>query len=890
MIGSEKNKYALKTVYDELIEEGYIDKGVFLAYMNLVFVSRSNALRRTSDISMAFKKRKLLDTHAVTRRDHQEQASQIAYIMASRLGLNEIVASCGMMIHDIGHYFYGHEGEDVLDTIGEIENSGFSHHTSNGVDTAETEGIRDKIVEAAIIACKDKEKRSYIKHSPKIMERLQQDSWAFLEPVVGHDGEATKEDSGYNGDESGLLRFNSMEETVKYFTRQANSYNNYKAKVTTLESVLAKPVDVIAYLKSDIENSFRNDVVNHLSDNYLEQTGALLFEDDDKVYSSEERIKLAKDYLRELKVKKLLENPIDENDVNKINLANKALEIEKIAVKKMNELDIPLEVLVEAIRKKNINGKHDKNNKIRIRSFIKNIKMRKKINTLYKTIDSEIEKYAIERGNDEIDKSKIKSETALLNHFTNKLLVTRNVVVEEIGEKIQEALIDDYCENTRKKFEEVEAKAKEEEERTGKKPSEEWMKIQMMRAMSFSDKVQEVIYGDNGLKKLNYEEYVQNAKKEFQTKSVPSAAYKAIKDSSDALIKTGIINNKFNDSFIINNYVKDTHVRQTIELNLMRRNYMDSNSKKSQDELEAEYRDKIGINEFKPIKGYKVFADKIRYFEKSKNIRTLGTIAMSRNSLFRNMYEHVQRREKTFGTVCEDVYYAIPNTIRTMVDKALDKDYKPGQSLAKEEYKRVMEIKKDLKKLFKENNGELSEEVIQKYIDDKTFYERTVNFDKNVANWFAIKYIGGFTDQGIEILLLNTGYLSRAKLNMQNKKTKEASETVAKLLKKYNTNNEEEEVEDKRKQRKPIIIPAMPPIFHHRRAALLRKARDPERMRKDIEILKEHLEKSARKAQEREEKEKAKQEFRDNLEEKYKNIMKPNPEDKNKLSEFEGRE
>ena len=334
MIGSEKNKYALKTVYDELIEKGYIKKGVFLAYMNLVFVSRTNVLKKSSGIGMASKKRKLLDTHTVTRRDHQEQTAQIAYIIASRLGLNEIVASGGMMIHDIGHYFYGHEGETELNTSGIILNSGFSHHNSNGVDTAETEGIRDKIVEAALVACSDREKRKEIENDPELMRRLREDSWAFLEPVVGHDGEATKEDSGYNGKQN-HLQFSSMEEIVRYYTRQANSYNKYKADVTTLESALAKPADVIAYLKSDVENSFRNDIVNHLSDNYLEQVAALLFEDDNIRYSREERIKRAKEYLINLKVIKLLENPIDEKDVNKRELANKALEIEKITVKKM---------------------------------------------------------------------------------------------------------------------------------------------------------------------------------------------------------------------------------------------------------------------------------------------------------------------------------------------------------------------------------------------------------------------------------------------------------------------------------------------------------------------------------------------------------------------------
>ena len=762
MSEAKRNKYALKTVYDELIENGYIDEKIFLKYIELVYL-RTKVLTKKSENGMADYKN-VLDSHLITRRDHMEQAAWIANIITHRLNLNEIFAEGGMLGHDIGHAPYSHEGEVFLNLAGILLNAGYYHHNAKGVDDALTEDFIDKFVEAGLKSISDKEKRKEIADNPEIIKTMKDDAWYFLEFIVGHDGEATRKDSGHSGD---IISHRSIKEAVLYNTRKANSYNNYKAQVSTLEAVVAKASDVIAYLKTDVENSFRKKIVTKFSDNYLEQAGALLFEDDEKRLSRDERIKLAKEYLKKLKIKRLSEKPTDFSDVNKRRLIDEAIQIQDTVSQNLADSGI-FETNIE-------NSKRAKNKKNEL-------------------INNEIAKYLKLREEQGISQDEIYSESIRLKHYINKFDENniRKVVVEEFAENLQQALLDDYCENTKKAFERIKKEAEEEELQTGKKPDDDVIKAKMMSSMNFSDRVQEIIYGEKGQKMLNYIEYVQYSKKEFQTKAVPKAAFKAIKDFSKSLIKTGIIKSKFNNPGVLA-YIKDEEVKDAIYLNTNFKHGMKRVNTGKQNEKESQYRSKIGINEFRKISGYRKFVNKVRYVEKGKKLKTLGTIIATRNEISRWIYESVQRREETFALFCEDVYYAIPNTVKDIVDKALDKNYKPGKCLKEEEIQKVKEIKKELKEIFKKNNGNLSEEDIKKYIRDKVNYERTINFDQNVANALVIKYIGGFTDKGIEALLLNTGYLSKIKLNMQDKPTKEASESVKRVLQVngYSENNEE---------------------------------------------------------------------------------------------------
>ena len=251
--------------------------------------------------------------------------------MAERLGLNSMIAIYGMRAHDCGHPFSSHEGEEVLKEIGILLNAGFFHHNAKGIDVVLSENIIGKFVEATLNSITNKERREEIRNNPDIMKQLEDDAWYFLEFIVGHDGEATKDNATNKGH---TKKFNSIKESVLYYTSRSNREDNYKAEVSTLEAVLAKPADVIAYLKTDVENSFRKGILNSFSDDYLERVGELLFEDDKTKLTREERIRRTKKYIREIEKSKLRETYKDVFSEEGQETLNAAISI----IEKLNEM------------------------------------------------------------------------------------------------------------------------------------------------------------------------------------------------------------------------------------------------------------------------------------------------------------------------------------------------------------------------------------------------------------------------------------------------------------------------------------------------------------------------------------------------------------------------
>lgn len=219
---------------------------------------------------------------------------------------------------------------------------------------------------------------------------------------------------------------------------------------------------------------------------------------------------------------------------------------------------------------------------------------------------------------------------------------------------------------------------------------------------------------------------------------------------------------KFSDATVLS-FIKDENVKKSMKMG------------KQNDKKFIRYKQEIGINEFRNIRAFRRFAHKVKYTGRKK--------ALNRNEVFKSIYAYTQRQGERFAITCEDVYYAIPHTVRNLVRKAVDSRYSPRQYLGDEEQKRVNQIRAELRDRFGENNGiAITAENLQAYIDEKIEYERTVNFASNVANEIAIKYIGGFGNASIKTLLINMGYLSRHKYKKQNRPSKGINESVRKLI------------------------------------------------------------------------------------------------------------
>lgn len=640
-----------------------------------------------------------------------KQAASIALDIAERLGLNETVVYIGMLMHDAGHSFGSHEGEETLKEIGKLLNAGYYHHNAKGVDIVLSEDIIGKFVDAIPGS----------KENMELRKKLEEEAWYFLDIIVGHDGEATEKDiEKYHKDDK---EYASIKEAVLDKVSNANRKDIYKCRVETLEGNIAKPADVIAYLKSDMLAAFRKNYITKFSDEYLKRFSELLFEKNGEKLSDSQKIEKANNYIRKIQIDKLRET---KNDVYN--------EESKEILTAVNEI-------LEKLKDENID----------VFTYKESMKTEKKVRLI---VDEYVTRYKSKKYYNE-DNNFVEAEAHKIIDCVQKCLKMRNSVVEELMTKVQDELKEDYCENTKKKMEEINKR---------EDLSYEEKKKMIARNMNFSPRVLKIMYGPQGLKNLNYKEYVQYTKKKYQTNALPEATYKAVQFFSKQIVNVGLIRDKFYDRSILAK-ISDEKVKEAMKLE-----YVDE---KKYDKA----KEKVGINELKPIKRPLIYNIRRKFTSK------FPTRKMYRNKYFKEFYAFTQRQGERFARTCEDVYYAIPNTVRDLVKKAVSSEYEPNQYLKNFEKEKVFETRKELQDRFGEYGGvAITSENLEKFIEEKIEKERTTNFPYNVATEIAIKQLGGMNGKRIKQVLTKMGFVSKIKFNMQDKNNKETNTSVARLI------------------------------------------------------------------------------------------------------------
>lgn len=675
-----RNPYAQKTAFDENIQDSNQLIKVMFSLLN-TYDSRTKAIKRQKGKGMADAIQDF-DTHIVDRETHMKQTANLAAIMAARLGLNVIIPTLGMYGHDIGHFVYSHEGEVILSTIGVLLKVGYFNHPAKGIEVMNSENFIDKLVDAFIYSIDDPLKREQIRNDDAYMKRLKSDAWYILDVIVSHDGEATSKEIKQQLEEKRDSVKQSPKDAVREKTSKSNSFNLSKNAPETLEAALAKPADVISYLKTDLENAFRKEIMDDFNDDFLECVGALLFEKEGVEKTQEEKIKETKEHIKKVKKDCLRETKEDVYNVYNEEIlkevSNTIQELDEYGIKEYSP-----------------------------ESNLKEAKIAEKIINKHKN------KY-IGKISNNASLDDIASEKHKFTDFVHKMLKVRNTAVEILSEEVKQALIDDYCKNTNEQFEKIinDATIKDEDK-----------KLEMMKVMDFSPKVSKIV---QKLKKINYRDYVQHAKKEYQTNVMPKEMYKAIKACSNALVRTGVIRDKCYDKGIID-LIKDEKVKEAMKYAGTYKRIANYDGKKEFNKKEKKikkFKRKIGINEF----NYNEVNGKRAYLKRKS--------LTARNLLYKDIYANTQRMGERFAIVCEDVYNAIPNTIRELVGKALSSSYKENHYLPKEEKREINKIKNEIIK-----RG-VTPDSLEEYINYKINYERTVNFAQNIANALAIKYIG----------------------------------------------------------------------------------------------------------------------------------------------------
>lgn len=737
-------------------------------------IDESKFMRRAETKPMSTPKA-ASESHVTSRATHSKIASNIAKRLADGLDLNGEYIYAGMLMHDAGHPFSAHEGEEIFNKFGKRKNCGFFHHNAKGVEVIRAEGIRDKAIS----------KIPNINENPELREQLETEFDYFLDVIISHDGEATRGER--NRKET---QYPSMHDAVKDKLKRANSFNDYKFVAQTPEGKLAKMADVIAYLATDIQDGFRIGIIEDFDDDYLALLGEVLTTG----YSTREGyITCAKNKIKEVKESKLRElksemkKPENEAILANANEIIKRAEQQGVNVTSMRDEELQK---IDAIMEQKIQEIKDKS-----------------------------------EGMSEEEKQFMYADIEKLKEFVGKMLSVNSSVVQEITSRMQEYFINDIVTETRAKTEEKEKTILELREKLALNPGDKELRKQLEDEEKdtpvnpkFSYKAEKLF--DN-IKNLNYKKIVQYTKWDYQIEQQPEAAKELVTIAAKALKETGAIRNKFYDRAI----------RREVESEALQ--YM---RVKTVDESQYEKnKEKYGIRAIKraktPENGEKYTAKGKQASENRKhqlcrevynNVQKEGdNFAVKFNNVFAAIPKTVEM------VVDEAISYDEPftrrvnatrNIIKAEYDGKIEKLDDPdkqerlalllvGRGICKpnqtaDTIKQAMRSYGYLERYEEEENRKNQSKLLEQYgtIEevkkhrDEIIQERIEqarnNMEEKMAYQLAIDYISGMTDRSFNDLAIRTGYMSYDDLDTKRGTTRSSS--VVDLIAKNNKENGEE--------------------------------------------------------------------------------------------------
>jgi len=294
-------------------------------------IEQSKLMKRAKDKPM-FATGHEQEPHKTTRLEHSKMTANIAKRIAKPLNLNDIYIEIAMLLHDAGHPFDAHEGEEMFNGEAIINNCQYYHHNAEGLYVIEVE----KIFRNAINRIPD------IKNMPDVEKQLIAEIPYFLDVVISHDGEASPSEMYRKPEE-----YPDMQTAVDTKLKLATSKNGqYKFTAQTPEGQIAKFADVIAYLATDIEDRFKSGIHEEFPREYLILLGEIFA--DSYIEDDEKKITIAKNRIEALE-KEYITQRVYDTEQNQ-NIIKKA---EKIAEEIINTgIDINDEEIVdEAIDK-----------------------------------------------------------------------------------------------------------------------------------------------------------------------------------------------------------------------------------------------------------------------------------------------------------------------------------------------------------------------------------------------------------------------------------------------------------------------------------------------------------------------------------------------------------
>lgn len=375
-------------------------------YMNyLIFeIRQSKFMKRAKDKPM-FAASHEQEPHRTTRLEHQEMTAHIAKKIAKALNLNHEFIEAAMLMHDAGHPFSAHDGEEMFNGEAIINNTQYFHHNAEGVKVIKAEHICEKAI-ARI---------PNIESMPELKQELIDEFPYFLDVVISHDGEATPSEMYKKPEEYPDIK-TAVDEKLKMATSNSG---NYKFTAQTPEGQIAKFADVIAYLATDIQDRFRSGIHDDFPREYLVLLGEILA-DSYITGGDEEKIQIARNKIEAIE-KSYIEQTVYSTEENKA-LIEKS---EKIAQKILNENKdtiLNIEQSSQSTDEEDLKEETNINNE--------------------KIIEAAVEE-ALK------DETNIKYyESVKLKKLVANIIHARSEVIKTITNKMQEYFIDDLIKNS----------------------------------------------------------------------------------------------------------------------------------------------------------------------------------------------------------------------------------------------------------------------------------------------------------------------------------------------------------------------------------------------------------------------------------------------------------
>ena len=700
-------------------------------------INGSKFMKRAENKPMSTPKT-ALESHISTRSIHLRESADVAKRLAKGLGLNADFIYASMLMHDAGHPFSAHEGEEIFSQLGELDNTQYFHHNAKGVEVIISEDICGKAIS----------KIPNIENNPELRKQLEEEFYYFLDCVISHDGEANKADMMKKE-----MKFDTIKDAVEYKRKSANSANVYKFIAQTTEGKIAKFADVIAYLSSDMQDGFRLGILKGFNDQYLELFGEMFATD--YPVTSKEKIDCGRRIIEQIKMQNLRE----------------ARETKDFLGEQSKDVQIALTNILENIKAKGIDVYTG--DIIAIQEIFEQEKeafKQRRIQQFFETKGANIpeeerkglETRILQKLEDGIELSKIEeeftdslnrinSERNKIEEFGTKMLRVRSSVVYEITSRMKEYFINDLLKNS-----------------------------QNSATPQFSNAGWKLFFN---AKDLNYDQFVQYTNWDYQTTELPRAALELVEQCAESLVKSGAIRNKFYEGSV-ERYLKDEHA-----LKYMRTKY------RPETEYE-EYRKQHAIGDLKAFT--KPSKDR---FTGSKEQHALMKLYSDLYSYVQNEDEvFAMRYEDTFNAIPVRIRKRVDMALESRLEEPVDLKKDPKALRDMKRYFQKNLYHKELKKMVygirdelvqKYGSLELTAEQIDEYVNEQVQPELK-NMEIKIARQLAKEYLAGMTDRSFIDIAIKTGHLSPDVIK-EGKRGEIPSESVLGYLSSNTTDDKKEE-------------------------------------------------------------------------------------------------